>query len=276
MKPAQFIYHRPVTLTESIGLLNELPQDARVIAGGQSLGPLLNLRLAQPPHVVDISRLQELRGATNEGDTQAIGACITHAQIEDGEIPDVTCGLLRRVACAIAYRAVRNRGTIGGSMAHADPAADWLTTMLALDASVELRSATGHRRIRISDFVTGALQTAIQQGELVICVFISRLSRGARWGYAKYAKKPGDFAESMSVAVADRDRGIGRIVLGRRSEPPTLLTRTSEVLKGMDSRASQEKLHAAIEADLKSAKVDAADWTMHRAIVLRAVRSLSA
>jgi carbon-monoxide dehydrogenase medium subunit len=276
MKPAQFTYHRPVTLTETMGLLNELPQDARVMAGGQSLGPLLNLRLAQPSHVVDISRLQELREVTSEGDTLAIGACITHAQIEDDEVSDVTSGLLRRVARSIAYRAVRNRGTIGGSVAHADPAADWLTAMIALDAWVELRGATGHRRIKLSQFVTGALQTAIGTAELVTCVVIPRLSRGARWGYAKYAKKPGDFAESMSVAVADRDQGIERIVLGRRSEPPTLLPRTSEAIARTDSPVSTEKLHATIEADLKNANVDGADWTMHRAILLRAVRSLAA
>jgi carbon-monoxide dehydrogenase medium subunit len=102
------------------------------MAGGQSLGPMLNLRLAQPKQVIDISRLSELRQAKIEGNVLAIGACVTHAQIEDGDMPDVTLGLMPFVARGIAYRAVRNRGTIGGSIAHADPAADWLTTTMAM------------------------------------------------------------------------------------------------------------------------------------------------
>jgi len=150
MKPAQFGYLRPDTLAEAIGLLKECPQDARVMAGGQSLGPMLNLRLAQPKHVIDISRLRALCDSSMSGDTLAIGACITHAQIEDSKITDVTRGLLAQVAKGIAYRAVRNRGTLGGSLAHADPAADWLTTMIALDASLELAGANGRSQVKVA------------------------------------------------------------------------------------------------------------------------------
>jgi carbon-monoxide dehydrogenase medium subunit len=276
MKPAQFSYLRPESLAHAIGALNELPEDARVIAGGQSLGPLLNLRLAQPRHVVDISRLDELRRAAFEGDMLAIGACVTHAEIEDGRIPDVTAGLLPHVARAIAYRAVRNRGTIGGSLAHADPAADWLTVMIALDALLELQGANGKHRVGVADFVTGALETVIGQGELVTRVLVPRLSQSGRWGHAKYARKPGDFAESMAVAVVDPQRGSSRVVLGRRSELPARMARTSELLAGKQAEHRAETLHAAIEADLKSAQVPQADWTMHRAILLRGVRDLHA
>jgi carbon-monoxide dehydrogenase medium subunit len=245
-----------------------------VIAGGQSLGPLLNLRLTQPKHVVDISRLDELRRAAIDSDTLAIGACVTHAQIEDGKIPDVTLGLLPRVARGIAYRAVRNRCTIGGSLAHADPAADWLTAMIALNASVELESANGRRKVEISDFVTGALETVIGRGQLIRCVRVPRLSSGARWGLAKYARKPGDFAESMAVAVVDPERGSSRIVLGRRSELPFLMQRTGELLAGKQAAPPVANLHPAIDEDLKSARVGEADWTMHRAILLRGIRDL--
>jgi aerobic carbon-monoxide dehydrogenase medium subunit len=276
MKPAQFSYLRPETLAHAIGALDELPADARVIAGGQSLGPMLNLRLAQPRHVVDISRLDELRRAVIEGDTLAIGACVTHAQIEDGKIPDVTLGLMPHVARGIAYRAVRNRGTIGGSLAHADPAADWLTAMIALDASLRLRGANGERQVKVSEFVTGALETVIGEGQLITHVLVPRLTSSARWGHAKYARKPGDFAESMAVAIVDPERGSSRIVLGRRSELPSLMARTSELLAGKQTEPSVEKLHAAIEADLRSAHVGEADWTMHRAILLRGIRDLQA
>jgi carbon-monoxide dehydrogenase medium subunit len=224
--------------------------------------------------VVDISRLDELRRGAIEGDVLAIGACVTHAAIEDARIPDVTAGLLPHVARGIAYRAVRNRGTIGGSLAHADPAADWLTVMIALDAALELRGANGKHRVGVSEFITGVLETAIGKGELVTRVLVPRLSPGARWGHAKYARKPGDFAESMAVAVVDPRRGAARIVLGRRGEPPVRMARASELLAGTEPGA--EKLHAAIEADLNSAQVPAADWTMHRAILLRAVRDLHA
>src|SRR3954464_1451453 len=138
MKPASFSYARPATLSDAVHNLQSLTDQSRVIAGGQSLGPMLNLRLAQPKHLVDISRLEGLRKATIEGNLLAIGACTTHAEIEDGKIPDVTLGLMPFIARSIAYRAVRNRGTIGGSLAHADPAADWLTTAIAIDASVRL------------------------------------------------------------------------------------------------------------------------------------------
>jgi aerobic carbon-monoxide dehydrogenase medium subunit len=276
MKPAQFSYLRPKTLADAIGVLDELPEDARVIAGGQSLGPMLNLRLAQPKHVVDISRLDELSQAAIEGDTLAIGAGVTHAQIEDGKVPDVTLGLMPHIARGIAYRAVRNRGTIGGSLAHADPAADWLTAMIALDASVELQGANGKRDVEVSDFVTGALETVIARGQLIISVRVPRLSSRARWGHAKYARKPGDFAESMAVAVVDPQRNSSRIVLGRRSELPSLMARTSELLAGTQAEPRAEKLRATIEADLKSAHVGQADWTMHRAILLRGIRDLQA
>ncbi|HEY7244474.1 MAG TPA: FAD binding domain-containing protein [Xanthobacteraceae bacterium] len=276
MKPAPFTYVRPDTLAEALGLLKEEPE-ARVMAGGQSLGPLLNLRLAQPRHVIDISRLDELCGSSVAGDTLAIGACVTHAQIEDGKIPDIAPrGFLPHVAKGIAYRAVRNRGTLGGSLAHADPAADWLTAMIALDASLELRGANGKSQIKVAKFVTGALQTSIEAGHLVSCVLLPRLSASARWGYAKYARKPGDFAESMAVAMVDPERGFSsRIVLGRRSEPPALMPASSQLLTASQANPSAEKLEAATEADLRSAKVEAGDWTMHRAIVLRAIRALA-
>jgi carbon-monoxide dehydrogenase medium subunit len=248
--------------------------DSRVIAGGQSLGPMLNLRLAQPRHVIDISRLHELCGGSVSNKTLTIGACVTHAQIEDGKIPDAGRGLLPHIARGIAYRAVRNRGTIGGSLAHADPAADWLTAMIALDASLELQGANGKSRIKVAQFVTGALATSIEAAQVVACVLLPCLSASASWGYAKYARKPGDFAESMAVAVLDPERVLSRVVLGRRGEPPTLMQACSQLLADKHTKPSAEKLETAIDEDLSSADADRADWTMHRAIVLRAIRTL--
>jgi carbon-monoxide dehydrogenase medium subunit len=275
MKPTEFTYTRAATLE---GALTDFASSAvgRVIAGGQSLGPMLNLRLAEPKLLVDVSRLNELRQANIEGDILAIGACVTHAQIEDGAIADVTLGLMPFVARGIAYRAVRNRGTIGGSIAHADPAADWLTTTIALDASIRLLGAPGRREIKVSDFIRGPLDTAIGDGEIITHVLVPRLSQDARWGHAKYAKKLGDFAQSMAVAIVDPDRHLARIVLGQRAERPRLVRITSELLAADGCRPSPIALRAAIEADLADAQVDAGDWTMHRAILERAVQDLVA
>jgi aerobic carbon-monoxide dehydrogenase medium subunit len=275
MKPAAFSYERAAALAAAIGSLETLA-DGRVMAGGQSLGPMLNLRLAEPKTVIDISQLADLRGATLAGDRLEIGACVTHAEIEDGKIPDVTLGLMAFVARGIAYRAVRNRGTIGGSLAHADPAADWLTVMIALDAAVRLLGASGTREIKVADFVKGAMLTVIEEGEIITHVLVPRLSAGANWGHAKYAKKLGDFAQSMAVAVVDAPRRVGRIVLGQRSEPPSLLRAVSILLATEGCTPSLDALGTAIEADLKEAHVDAGDYTMHRAIITRAVRDLNA
>ena len=275
MKPADFAYTRAVTLEDALGSFASSTM-GRVIAGGQSLGPMLNLRLAEPKELIDVSRLAELRRARIEGDRLAIGACVTHAEIEDGKIPDVTLGLMRYVASGIAYRAVRNRGTIGGSIAHADPAADWLTTTIALDASLLLLGGAGQREVRVSDFVRGALDTAIGEGEIITYVLVPGLSSDARWGHAKYAKKLGDFAQSMAVAVVDPDarscpRCNGTARSAAKADVQHIRTPGRAGL-----RTAPPDLGAAIEADLTHAQIDMGDWSMHRAILARAVQDLSA
>ena len=125
MKAVNFEYARPVDVSAAIALAEKA--GAKLLAGGQSLGPMLNLRLVQPDLLVDITAIPELKRFEQKGDALFIGSCITHADIEDGRVPDVTGGAMRAVAAGIAYRAVRNRGTIGGSLVHADPSADWIT-----------------------------------------------------------------------------------------------------------------------------------------------------
>jgi aerobic carbon-monoxide dehydrogenase medium subunit len=274
MKPAAFRYDRPASLAAAMADLVDTEGEPRVIAGGQSLGPMLNLRLALPGRLVDISRLSDLTASALEDDRLVIGACVTHARIEDGDIPDATLGLMRHVAKGIAYRAVRNRGTIGGSLAHADPAADWVMTMIALDASVHLARDGGERVMQVTDLVTGPLTTALAPGEVITSVLVPRLSRNARWGHAKFAHKLGDFAQSMAIAVIDRDRNVSRAVLGRRADIPALLRHTAVQMSAeqMSRPPTDDKLVAAVEADLASLHVDPQDWTLHRAMILRAVK----
>ena len=129
MKPVAFEYTRPTTLAAAAALLGEPQVFSKALAGGQSLGPMLNLRLAQPDLLIDITSIPELTAVADGPDHVELGACITHADIEDGRVPDPAGGLLRHVAGRIAYRAVRNRGTIGGSLTNADPSADWVSTL---------------------------------------------------------------------------------------------------------------------------------------------------
>src|ERR1700688_4462267 len=189
MKAAAFPDERPSDLSKALALTARTNGSSNIIAGGQSLGPMLNLRLVEPDLIIDIAGLSELKQADHDGDELVIGACITHSDIEDGRIPDVTRGAMQRVAGGIAYRAVRNRGTIGGSLSHADPAADWVSALPALGAKIRLRSLAGTRDLAIEDFITGALESALLPDEIVEAVRVPLMRPSARWGYAKACRK---------------------------------------------------------------------------------------
>jgi carbon-monoxide dehydrogenase medium subunit len=220
MKPAPFEHMRPANIADAISQLGA--QDgARVLAGGQSLGPMLNLRLAQPRLLVQVNRLPELCGVAADADAVTIGACVTHAAIADGLVPDIGNGVLAGVADSIAYRAVRNRGTIGGSLCHADPAADWVTVLTALDATVLLEGPNGKRSLRMADFIQGAFRTALLPGEILLAVRVPRMSGDARWGYEKACRKPGDFAHAMAAVLLRGDRR--RAVIGALGGKPLVL-----------------------------------------------------
>src|SRR5262245_25380313 len=222
MKPVAFDYARPSTIAEAIGLLAATP-GAKVLAGGQTLGPLLNLRLAQPTLLVDITRIAELAAIQEDSESVAIGATVTHAAIEDGRGPDPTSGFLAQVARGIGYRAVRTRGTIGGSLAHADPAADWLACLTALRADVLIAGPGGSRRVQVPGFVRGAMETELAPGELLIAIRIPRLSRETRFGFHKICRKTGEFAEAIAVAVAIPQRAYLAAVVSPASGRPQLM-----------------------------------------------------
>lgn len=216
MKAAAFELARPADLGEAARLLAR--PGAGALAGGQSLGPMLNLRLAQPALLVPIAHLPELRAIETTTEVVTIGACVTHAAIADGTVPDIGLNLLARVAEGIAYRAVRTRGTIGGSLCHADPAADWVTVLSALGAAV---LTTANRTLPMPDFIVGSFRTALRPGELLRAVRIPRLSADARWGYVKTCRKPGEFAHAMAAVLADR--GVTRAVIGATGGAPIIL-----------------------------------------------------
>lgn len=224
MKPAAFAYERPETLASALALATASAGQINFIAGGQSLGPMLNLRLVQPDLLIDVTRIPDLKQIEETGDNLVVGACITHADIEDGRVPDVTHGALPSVARNIAYRAVRNRGTIGGSLTHADPAADWVSALSAIGASAIIHGPSGRREMPVENFVLGMFQNSLGAGEILAALRIPRLSPSARWGYYKVCRKTGEFAHAIGVVLFDPVRGVSRAVIGATGGAPIMWT----------------------------------------------------
>jgi len=273
MKAAAFAYERPADLNAALALMANADGTTRIIAGGQSLGPMLNLRLVEPDLIVDISGLSELKQAERRGDELVIGACITHGDIEDGRIPDVTRGAMQRVAGAIAHRAVRNRGTIGGSLSHADPAADWISALAALGAKVTLRSLAGARDLAIADFVTGALESALQPGEIVEAVRVPVMTSSARWGYVKACRKTGEFAHAIAAVLIDPESASARAVIGAVEAPPIVLGDAAVLFGGRVTADFKRQFDARV-ADailIKAGMANATDRHIHVAVLRRAI-----
>ncbi len=265
MKPVEFDYERPASIAQASMLLAANP-NAKVMAGGQTLGPMLNLRFAQPDLVIDIRGIADMKRIADEGDTLVLGACTTHADVEDGRVPDPARGMLQRVAARIAYRAVRTRGTIGGSLAHADPAADWVSSLTALDAVVSIAGPRGPRRVPMTTFMRGVMETDLAADELLDAVVIPRMSAEGRWGYHKICRKTGEFAEAIGAVVIDRARC--RLVAGATSSCPVVVDLpasdvTSTAIAALD-----------LEARLKAAGLDGDSYAvrLHSVAVRRALQ----
>jgi carbon-monoxide dehydrogenase medium subunit len=233
MKPVNFEYARPADVAGALKLAGNSGA-MKFIAGGQSLGPMLNLRLVQPELLVDITAIDDLKQADAGKESLFIGSCVTHADIEDGRIPDVTNGALPSVAAGIAYRAVRNRGTIGGSIVHADPAADWISALSGLGASAVIRGAAGTRRLPVEQFIIGVFETQLGDGEILTGVEVPRHAPGSRWGYHKLCRKTGEFAHAMGIYHDDRDRDVYRAVIGATGGAPIVITDRARLFRGKE------------------------------------------
>jgi aerobic carbon-monoxide dehydrogenase medium subunit len=273
MKASSFDYVKPNSLSEAIDLLGQT-RDAQLLGGGQSLIPMMSLRLASPAVIIEIGSLSELTGFSEDNTTISLGACITHAAIEDRRVPDPSRGLMPRVASGLSYRAVRTRGTIGGSLALADPAAEWPTVLTALGAQVTLCSDRGRRKLSVAELITGVYETQIDV-EVLERIEIPRLSEEARWGYVKLARKTGAFADSIAAVVHDPRRRFSRAVLGAANGPPIILQHTSRRLQ--IGRVEPEALEGAISADLAAADdrlFDNYQIESHTATIARAIRQV--
>ena len=246
MKPVNFDYARPSTFEAALELLGDEAREAKILAGGQSLGPMLNMRLVRPELLVDITGLPELCRSEDRGAELAIGACVSHSDIEDRRVPDFTLGALPFVASGIAYRAVRNRGTLGGSLAHADPAADWIAILTALGATVELRGAAGPRAVALEAFVLGALESDIRRGEILVSARVPKLGPKARWGYYKACRKPGELAHAIGAVLIDPERDKFRAVIAATEAKPIVVTNAKPLLSadGSFDKSAVEALMA--------------------------------
>jgi carbon-monoxide dehydrogenase medium subunit len=213
---------------------------------------MLNLRLARPSRLIDLKRTDGMRTVAADDMVLSLGAGWTHAEIEDGVVEDPTRGLLRHVARGIAYRPVRNRGTLGGSLAHADPAADWVSTIVALDATLVAEGPGGaRRRIPAAGFIRGAFATALDENEVLVAVELPRLSAQARWGYHKVCRKTGEFAKAIGVAVLDPASGLARVLAGAVEAAPVALPRTTDGLRDSGVQAALALLEAEMATALR-------------------------
>src|SRR5262245_857694 len=266
MKPVAFDYERPTTLADAALLLGQSNGLSKVLAGGQSLGPMLNLRLAQPELLIDITSIAELTAVIETAEHLEIGACVTHANIEDGRIPDHFRGLLQRVAGRIAYRAVRNRGTVGGSLAHADPAADWLSALSLMGAETIIATPRGSRTVAVADLVLSSFTTVIKPDEIIRSVRIPKLSAGARWGFYKFSQKAGEFAHAIGGVLHDPARGRFRAVIGAIETAPIVVADAS-VLFGKFAPDMAERLDEPAVLQLLDKKNVKDDYIRHLALV---------
>lgn len=205
MKPAPFAYHRPDSAAEAAQLLADLGDEAKLLGGGQSLVPMLALRLAFFEHLIDISRLDELKGIEHDGDTLRIGGGTTHATVGADERVAAAVPLLARVTPHIGHFQIRSRGTIGGSIAHADPAAEYPAVALALDAEIEALSPSGRRRIPAAEFFAGVWETALTPDEVLVGVRFPVWSGRCGFGVEEFARRHGDFAIAGAVAAVELD-----------------------------------------------------------------------
>jgi carbon-monoxide dehydrogenase medium subunit len=208
MKPAPFHYEKPASLDAVFSLLDKHGDNARILAGGQSLLATLNMRLSAPDLLIDITGLDTLRGIAVDGGFLRIGALTTHAEVKGSADVAMHAPLLAQVMPFIAHPAIRNRGTFGGSLAHADPAAELPACMLALDAEMEIAGASGKRSVRAADFFQGLYETDLKPGEVLISVAIPVLSAGYRSGFSEFSRRSGDFAMAGLAAHAKLENGV--------------------------------------------------------------------
>ena len=255
MYPAQFDYHSPASVQEAISLLGRLKDDAKLLAGGHSLIPMMKLRLAQPKHLIDLRKVPGLSGIKEDGGAIAIGALTTHYAVESSSLLKQKCPLLSETAGTIGDPQVRNMGTIGGSLAHADPAADYPAAVIALGAELVAEGPKGKRTIKVDDFFKGLLTTALQPEEILVGIRIPSWPAGTGMAYMKFPHPASRFAvvgvaavvtadgKKVSVGItgagtkAVRAKGVEAALAGKTLDAVTIKAAAEKAADGVDVQA---------------------------------------
>jgi aerobic carbon-monoxide dehydrogenase medium subunit len=274
MKPAPFEYHSPVSLQEALDLLGRL-ENAKVLAGGQSLVPMMNFRYAMPDHLVDLNRLDELAGIRWDGRKVRIGALTLQREIEFSPLIAEHLPLFRAALAHVGHRQTRNRGTIGGSLSHADPAAELPTACLALDAEIEIASPRGLRTLQMRDFNQGYMATALEPDEILAGILVQPWRPGHGYSFQEYARRHGDFAVAGVAAMLDMEGGEVRratlAVCGVTPAPVRLETaETGLIGSRLDAPAIAAAAEIAGSLDALYDYHGGADYRRHLARVLTA------
>jgi carbon-monoxide dehydrogenase medium subunit len=261
VKPARFSYEAPATLEEALASLAARQDDAKVIAGGQSLAPMMNMRLAQPGHLIDINGLRDLDGIEVEGDRLMVGALVRHADLARHPLVRARCGMLAHAANSIGHYAIRQRGTLGGSLAHADPAAQLPLVAVALDAEIDVASARGRRTIPASRFFLSIFTTAIAPDELVVGARFPAVAPHEGWGFHLFNRRAGDFALASVAATLTRATNGGplalRIAAGGIGPVPVRLDVPAELIA--DAPPDAEWPRRVAEAAAHAAEIEAGE-----------------
>ncbi len=282
MKPAPFVRHVPKTLDEALTILAEVaPQDGRVLAGGQSLVPMMAFRLARPAHLVDINEVAGLDKLAVDNDRLIVGACVRHGAFHTPAAPGPLGALLASVVRNIAHYPIRTRGTMCGSLANADPASEWCLTAVTLDAEMVAKSVDGERVVPAHKFFKGIMSTALTDNELLTEVRLPLLPEDTRFGFNEFSRRAGDFAMSAAlVAYRLKDGKIAepRVGVGGAESHPRRIAEAEQALTG---QAPGEKAFRAA-ADAAGAAIDpledlqtSADYRrdLVRAVVRRALEA---
>jgi carbon-monoxide dehydrogenase medium subunit len=272
MKPPPFQYHDPKTLAEAVGLLGTL-DNAKLLAGGQSLMPMLNMRFVLPDHVIDLNLVEGMSGIKESGGALEIGAMTRQRDLEFSDLVRAKCPLLHQAVMHIGHRQTRNRGTIGGSLCHLDPAAELVSVAAAHDASVVVAGPNGTREIAFADFPAGYLTPAIELNEIVTMIRIPLWPAGHKAAFIEFARRHGDFAIVSAAALLQIDGGrIARasLTVGGVAVAPV---RASEVEKTITGQAPTSELFAKACETCRSFEAMAdihasADYRQHLAAVL--------
>jgi aerobic carbon-monoxide dehydrogenase medium subunit len=272
MKSSAFDYAAPRSIGEAVAALSAEGTTAAV-AGGQSLVPMMSLRVAMPDLLVNLSGLSELKEISESPTAIRLGALVTHADIEDGKTPDAFGGLMRKVASGISYRAVRNYGTLGGGVGRVDPVADWPVCLTALGAVVEVSDGQTIRSEPIAEFIRGQYATSLSKEELIVGFGIRKPSAPFRWGFWKVARKSGAFANSIAVVTQQGRGGPVSIVLGAAGSRPYALTPATQLVA---EDAPADALRQAVTSDLEKLDLELDDYLtrLHVSTVLHAIREM--